>query len=302
MNDIPDQICNSINLGLALLDKDFKVHYWNQWMELHSGIPAEKIIGVVLFDYFPNLDNPRFLRNCKSVFTFGNYCFLSQKLHCYLFPFKPVSTFSFQFDYMQQSCSIFPIRNRNDKVSYICISIRDVTEIVASDYRLLEATKRDYLTGIYNRHYLEERLGVEFERYKRYGISLCIIVFDIDNFKSVNDTCGHQYGDFIIRSIVSIVGDDLRNTDILARYGGEEFCCILPEITIDSAIEVAERFRVKIASHEYKFQGKPVKVTISLGVTGISEDIENTDMLFKKADEALYEAKRSGKNKVSSIK
>lgn len=298
--NIPDQICNSINIGLVLLDEEFKVRYWNQWMELHSGISAENITGSVIFDYFPNLNDRKFLRNCKSIFAFGNYSFLSQKLHHYVFPFRPVSSFGFQFEYMQQSCSIFPIRNGNEKIKYVCIAVRDVTEIVAYEYKLLDATRRDYLTGVYNRKYLEDKLRDEFERHKRYGAPLCLIIFDIDDFKNINDTCGHLYGDFVLREVVAKVETGLRTTDILARYGGEEFCCILPETGLKSALEVAERFRVSIASEEYKFHGYSKKITVSLGVAALDENIHNTDMLFKKADDALYMAKRKGKNRVVS--
>lgn len=300
MNKIPEQICNSINLGLVILDAEFKVHYWNQWMEMNSGIPAGDITGSVLFDYFPNLNNRKFLRNCKSIFAFGNFCFLSQKLHHYIFPFRPVSSFGLQFDYMQQSCSIFPIRNGNEKIEYICITVRDVTEIVAYEHKLLDATRRDYLTGSFNRKYLEDKLREEFERHRRYGAPLCLIIFDIDNFKNVNDSCGHLYGDFVLREVVARVASGLRTTDILARYGGEEFCGILPETSLKSAIEVAERFRESIASEEYRFHGHSRKITISLGVAALDKNITNTDMFFKKADDALYTAKREGKNKVRS--
>ncbi|MBW7941347.1 MAG: GGDEF domain-containing protein, partial [Candidatus Kuenenia stuttgartiensis] len=135
---------------------------------------------------------------------------------------------------------------------------------------------------------------------RRYGAPLCLIIFDIDNFKNVNDSCGHLYGDFVLREVVARVASGLRTTDILARYGGEEFCGILPETSLKSAIEVAERFRESIASEEYRFHGHSRKITISLGVAALDKNITNTDMFFKKADDALYTAKREGKNKVRS--
>ncbi|MBW7940801.1 MAG: hypothetical protein H3C64_00005 [Candidatus Kuenenia stuttgartiensis] len=86
MNKIPEQICNSINLGLVILDAEFKVHYWNQWMEMNSGIPAGDITGSVLFDYFPNLNNRKFLRNCKSIFAFGKFLLSFTKTASLYFP------------------------------------------------------------------------------------------------------------------------------------------------------------------------------------------------------------------------
>ncbi len=296
------QICDMMSFGIVVFDRDFKVHYWNRWMELYSGINAEKITGSVIFDHFPNLNNPKFTRNCKSLFTFGNYCFLSQKLHHYIFPFKPVSASDFHFDYMQQSGSMFPIREGNGEINYICITVHDVTELVAYEQRLLEMAKRDVLTGIYNRRYLEERMKEEFDKHKRYNRPLSLIVFDIDHFKRINDTCGHQFGDYILKTTVTALKPCLRNVDIFARYGGEEFCCVLPETQLDSAINVAERLRATIAEQTHLFNGMEIKSTISLGISDTGQGIETTDALFKSADDALYEAKKTGRNKAVSIK
>ena len=292
------QICDMMNIGIVVLDKDFKIHYWNRWMELHSGIMPGSIVGSNLFDFFPNLNNPKFIRNCKSLFTFGNYYFLSQKLHHFIFPFKPVSASEFQFEHMQQSGSIFPIRNDKNEIQYICIAVHDVTELVAYEQKLIEMTKRDVLTGIYNRRYLEERMKDEFEKHTRYRRTLSLIVLDLDHFKGINDTCGHQYGDYILKSIVAIVKPCLRTVDVFARYGGEEFCCLLPETDIDAATRVAERLKDAVSAQEYFFQNTLIKVTISLGVAEACENTRTIDALFKNADDALYEAKKNGRNRV----
>ena len=137
------QISDMINMGLVVLDKDLKVHFWNRWMALHSGIDSEKIVGQSLFDFFPNLNEPKFLRNCRSVFAFGNFAFFSQKLHRYLFPFRPTYSDKARFDYMQQSCTMGPIRDEDKSVRYIFLSVNDVTEVVNYEEQLIEMNRKD---------------------------------------------------------------------------------------------------------------------------------------------------------------
>jgi diguanylate cyclase len=270
-------------------------------MAIHSAKPAESILGSSIFDFYPHLNNPRFIRNCKTVFAFGHYSFLSQKLHKYLFPIKFPSSGNFPFEYMLQSCSIFPLRDSNAQITSICITVQDVTEIVTSENKLITMSKTDSLTGICNRRYLEERVKEEFARHKRYMRPLSLIMFDLDFFKKINDTHGHQCGDFILKSVVSTARESLREVDTLARYGGEEFCCVLPETPLSAAFMLSERIRGDVMKQEYRFGDKVIPVTISIGVSAIDENIESTDSLFKNADDALYEAKRTGRNKVFSI-
>lgn len=298
---ILNQIFDSINLGIIVLGRGLNVQKWNRWMEIHSGISADQIIGHPLFDHFPDLNNPKFLRSCKSVFTFGNFCFFSQKLHGHLFPFSSGSFVSSEFEFMQQSCAMGPLRSENNMIDSLFIYVQDVTEVAVYEGMLKELNIKDSLTGIYNRRYLEAKLNDEFLRNKRYNGSLSIIMFDIDHFKLVNDEHGHQCGDFILKSLSSRISSLIRNVDCLARYGGEEFCSILPETGLSNALIVAERFRTAIMEQENLYNGMVIKVTISLGVAEIREGIHSAEHLLSKADEAMYHAKKSGRNKVAGM-
>ncbi len=124
-----EQIYNMVDIGIIILDKDMKVTHWNRWMETHSDISSGDITGTSILDSFPNLNNKRFLRNVKAVLAFGNFCFFTQKLHQYLLPFKPVCSFESEFEFMQQSCTMGPLRNDNNDITHLHISIQDVTEI-----------------------------------------------------------------------------------------------------------------------------------------------------------------------------
>jgi diguanylate cyclase (GGDEF)-like protein len=162
----------------------------------------------------------------------------------------------------------------------------------------------DPLTGIFNRRYLETRCQEEAANVRRYRTQLCCMFLDIDKFKRINDTHGHIMGDEVLRKVASLIKSGLRSNDVLARYGGEEFVVLLPQTGIHHACEIAERIRCAIAAHAFSFDGcNELQVTISIGVAQIPAESEGSDLdiahkLLAVADEALYLAKESGRNKV----
>lgn len=294
------QIIDTVNFGLVVFDRGMTIQYWNRWMAMHSGIPAEDVVGKSVLDRFPQLNTARFNKNCKAVLTFGNFAFFSQKLHGFLFPFKPVSSFGSRFDMMQQSCSMGPLRSENNGISGVFLIVQDVTELANYEHKLVELNTRDALTGIYNRRFLESRLKEECERQTRYRRPLSLIMMDIDFFKKVNDTHGHQGGDLILQSVARKAASAIRKTDVIARYGGEEFCCLLPETGAEGAETAAESLRKDIEQLENLFDDKLIKVTVSLGISSFMVD-DSPDTLLKRADDALYQAKNAGRNRFVRI-
>ncbi|QWR77381.1 diguanylate cyclase [Candidatus Magnetomonas plexicatena] len=293
-----DNILNLINMGIVILDRDYNVTFWNRWISLNTGVKEEHILGKSIIDVYPNLDNNSFLRNLKSVLTFGNVVFLSQKLHNYLFPIKLSGSYAAQLEFMQQSCVIMPLRDKDSKITNIVITVSDVTENVCYEKQLYEMNIKDSLTGIYNRGFFDIRYEEEFRRHIRYARHLSLIVFDVDYFKKINDGFGHQCGDLVLKNIALTSLKVIRDMDILARVGGEEFCCILPETTTEGAITIAERLRCEVSEMTSTYNNTPVKVTISLGVAELNSSMESKELLFELADSALYDAKRSGRNRV----
>lgn len=157
----------------------------------------------------------------------------------------------------------------------------------------------DGLTGIYNHKYIIKLIKQEFNRAKRYGHNISIIMFDIDHFKMVNDTFGHQTGDVILREISSIIQEAVRKTDFIGRYGGEEFTIILTETNCEKALLFAERLRKNVESYDFFNPSDPLKVTVSMGVVSYPSDkINDSNTFIKYADESLYQAKGTGRNKV----
>lgn len=171
-------------------------------------------------------------------------------------------------------------------------------ELKEKNLILQELSITDSLTGLLNRGYLEKRLKSEYSRSKREASPVSCIMADIDDFKSVNDTYGHDLGDTVLKDIASIMVNSSRVSDIVGRYGGEEFTLILPNTSYKGALVVAERIRNNVLRHTFRKDDITVKRTISIGVCSFPESVVNSEKeLIKLADIALYNAKKSGKNK-----
>jgi diguanylate cyclase (GGDEF)-like protein len=164
--------------------------------------------------------------------------------------------------------------------------------------RLYRMCITDTLTSAYNRQYLYQRLPEELERCRRYGDPLSVVLLDVDHFKSFNDTYGHAAGDFVLKALVHTVNSTIREVDGLVRYGGEEFLLLMPRTPLQGASEGAERLRSVVAQTNFMWADKTLRVTISLGVTDFKNDMQNEEALLRRADELLYEAKSSGRNRV----
>ncbi len=162
-------------------------------------------------------------------------------------------------------------------------------------YRL---TIEDGLTQIANKRALGDFLDKEFARATRYSRDLAVVLFDLDHFKRINDEYGHLMGDFVLREMAKVVKSRVRREEMFARYGGEEFCVVLPELDLDHALEFAESIRRMVEDHEFVFEGNIAKITISIGVAQIVEEMTRPEALILAADERLYTAKREGRNRV----
>ncbi len=157
----------------------------------------------------------------------------------------------------------------------------------------------DTLTGLFNRGYFEERLGVEAQKSFYGGIPLSLVMVDIDLFKKVNDTFGHTEGDQVLHKISSLLKASVRKKDTVARYGGEEFILILPEAGLEESFIIAERIRRLVENTVFEVGGVQVHLTLSMGISNFpNHRAKSKEELVKMADQALYDAKRSGRNKV----
>lgn len=156
----------------------------------------------------------------------------------------------------------------------------------------------DGLTGLYNRRHFEYNIEREFLRTKRYPSDLSLAMIDIDHFKKINDTYGHQFGDYVLREISNIISASFRKTDMIYRYGGEEISIILTETSLENSLIPLERLRIKISEHKFTYGNESADVTVSIGASFNTSDIKTQEELIESADKALYKAKQVGRNKV----
>lgn len=174
--------------------------------------------------------------------------------------------------------------------------------IELSEYERTERSAiTDHLTGLFNRGHFDDCLKKEINRCRRYGQTASLIVLDLDDFKSVNDRLGHPTGDSVLRDVGRLLVQRVRDIDVAARYGGEEFAIILPETRRMSAFVVAERIRSEVERFfkRKSSEGHDIRMTVSGGIAAYPEDADTPDAVVARADEALYRAKRNGKNLVS---
>ena len=175
--------------------------------------------------------------------------------------------------------------------------------IIKEEKDLLEKMAvTDDMTRLYNHRFFVRRLKEEYKRVERHGTNLACIMIDIDNFKNVNDTYGHQAGDVVLQEIARIIKRCVRETDVVARYGGEEFAVILPHTGNEAAVNLANRIRNAVKKSRSDSLGPDVSITVSIGVSTYPHpEVNNMDDLIRKADDGLYQAKSQGKDIVISL-
>lgn len=184
-------------------------------------------------------------------------------------------------------------------VLMVCLLSYRTTQELKQIYILEHETITDPLLGIFNRRFLDRRLREEFLRAQRYRLDMALLMVDIDNFKQVNDTWGHQVGDLVLKHLTGLMADVLRQTDILARFGGEEFVILLPHTSEPEACKFAERLRSAVEQTPLH-KIPELRVTVSIGIACLLSDADDDYSLLERADKSMYWAKREGRNRVVS--
>ncbi len=300
------EIVDRINVGVFVVNKNYEIVLWNNYMENYSQKKSSTVIGQNLFKKFPDLPESWLTQKIRNVFILKNFSFTSWEHRPYLFKFLHNRPITGGIDYMRQNATFLPIKGETDDIEYVCITLLDVTDtsiyegMLKNAVRsLAEASNRDGLTNIYNRRFLEQTMTKEFARIKRYGGTLSFIILDLDHFKNINDTYGHLAGDEILRITSQRINECLRAADILARYGGEEFAVLLPETPLEGGEILANRLCDYIAARPVQFDNFEITVTASLGVAEFQEDLETHEELIGQADSVLYKSKENGRNQVT---
>lgn len=284
-------IFDSIENGIFILDAEKNVKIWNLWLEVNTKIKSSDIIGKKLQDFFPEVESKNIDRKIKTALSLRTPVFMSCNIDKYLIEIPLNKMRKSIFTHMQQNVEISLYKD--DLLIFV---IYDQTPLLEAQELIKIQATTDQLTGAYNRIKFSEVIKHEISKARRYNSHLSLIIFDIDHFKKVNDNYGHLVGDNVLKSLSSIVQSLIRTSDLFARWGGEEFILLVSETCLDGAYTLAEKIRTKVES--YNFEGVD-RVTISLGVCQFSKG-DSEDDLIKSADDALYRAKNSGRNRTET--
>ena len=271
-------IVQSIDVGLVVMDRDYKIEVWNSFMENHSGFGSDKVNQQSLFELFPEIDQAWFTQKVETSVMLGTRAFTIWEQRPNLFRFKSYQPITGLADEMYQNVTILPLSSITGKTDRVCLIIYDVTgvavnkrQLESANTKLQELALRDGLTGLLNRRYWESCLEHEFARYQRYDNQVSLVMTE----------------------------QLARETDFCGRYGGEEFAILLPDTSLEGAEQFAERLRESIERQQIEHQGTPLKFTVSVGVAGITPDIEKYQDLIERADKALYRSKAEGRNRTT---
>ena len=278
-------ISASANDAIIMLDNDEKVTYWNKSAENIFGYLREDTEGKNIHNLIiPERYRKKHLEGFEKFKATGTGNIIGKMV---------------EVEAIRKDGSEIPIElslsavTINGKWNAVGI-IRDITVRKQQEEEIKQLAETDFLTNIYNRRIFLRFLEAEIYKAKRYSREFSLIMFDIDHFKAVNDTHGHDAGDYVLKTIVDVIKRNIRVSDIIARYGGDEFIIIQPEITIEGAKVYAEKIRTLVEQNNFD---KVKRITISIGVTMIKEN-DTVSGILKRVDEALYKAKDNGRNRV----
>jgi len=198
---------------------------------------------------------------------------------------------------LSDACKNLLVRLARQVVALMDLRLRD-REMAEALVTMQRLATEDSLTGLLNRRALLDKLESEYERNRRFGSPLALLLLDLDHFKQINDGYGHAMGDVILRTVGEILRSRLRIVDSAGRYGGEELCVLLPGTDLEGALIVAESLREAIATTSFMLDGKSASVTASFGVAMTTFAVASANTLLQAADAAMYLAKRGGRNQV----
>ncbi|RXJ91595.1 sensor domain-containing diguanylate cyclase [Arcobacter sp. CECT 8983] len=297
-----DTVFNTIDNGIIILDENLNILAWNRWLEIRTNILNTDVENKNICYEFSYIDEKKLKRKVKAALVTKSPSYFNVDPHKYLIKIR-INSINSHYEFMQQDVTIVPY-DLEKKI--VCLYIYDKTalreinlKLELANKELIDLTNKDYLTKVYNRRYFNEYSEKALELAKRNEQDISIIAVDIDRFKKINDTYGHNVGDEVLIKVASIFKNSIRKSDIVARFGGEEFIILLINAKLEEATTIAEKMRLKIEDTVINVDENQIDVTASFGVATLNKETnESVETTLKRADDLLYIAKKHGRNEV----
>ncbi len=298
-------------IGYFVLDNDFKVVYWNKCLVQWTEIAPDEIIGKSVFSFFSHLEGPKYSNRIKSVLNGGPPLVFSAQLHRYCIPaYLPGGKTRIQ----QTIVTSIPTKNPDEyhalfaiqdetTLSSVLDNNKEMLRQLISEIDIRKETEKklsymaqfDALTGLANRTLFNEFLSQTLARTERQGSLFALLFLDLDHFKNVNDTLGHDAGDELLIQVADQLKNCVRSSDLVSRFGGDEFAIIMDVKQPEDAAKVSEKIITEIST-PFDLSAKQVQIGVSIGIALYPADGKTADKLRKSADTAMYHAKHCGKN------
>lgn len=299
MNRILYDILNDINEGIIILNEKFEIFLWNNYMKKITDINQEKVIYNNIYEVLPNLNKSYYNKAMSDILNSGNEIFFSAAMHTGLINDKLYLNLKISRIYDHDSR--FLLLEFIDVTNQF-VQINELKKYVQELYKVNKQLKEqetiiknlayyDTLTGVANRTLFYELAEKFLDNAKRNNILMGLMFIDVDKFKIINDTYGHQAGDEVLVKVANILKEATRKNDIVARHGGDEFLILLPYIKNVQNYEIIVSRIMNSKNKIINFNGKEIEISMSIGISFFPQDGDTIDKLIAKADREMYDAK-----------
>ena len=289
------ELLDNLDEGVYFVDRERKITYWNKGAQKISGYSADEVVGKACKDsLLVHIDD-----HGRSLCEEG--CPLTETIETGRVCDALVYLLHKDGHRIPVSVRAAPIRNEQGKIIGAVESFRDQSQMDSVHQRLKELEKMallDPLTGLSNRRHIEATMQIRLEELARYGWTFGVLFVDIDDFKPINDTHGHEVGDSVLKLVSMTLLNSLRPFDILGRWGGAEFVAVVVNVNENQLLQIAERALTLVRHSSLFAESGAIKVTVSIGAT-MARSGESVAELLERADVLMYQSKRSGKNRVT---
>ncbi len=280
------QVIEQMDGMVLLTDILGQIIFTNKAVTKHTGYSKEELLGKNCSIFQSKKHNKQFYKDLWNTILKGEIytnIFINKKKNNELYYEDKTIT------------PIFDIKNK--ELKYFVSTGKDISERIKMEEELKKLATVDTLTGAYNRYKINQIIDHEIIRTKRYNEPFSLIMFDIDHFKEVNDTYGHDIGDIVLKEFTHVVLSSIRGSDMFGRWGGEEFMLVTPRTTLKDALNLAQKLRQKVEKYTFT---EVKHITVSLGVTLFTKESKK-ELILKEVDDALYKSKENGRNQVSTV-